>query len=70
MRCARCLRPIREAYFVQAGKSYGPTCGKKLGLAVGLRDSPITRRKAAHPRVAVVQDGQAELFDEIIERAV
>jgi len=54
---------------MQAGKTYGPTCGKRLGLTIGLDpalwNSPITKRKSARQKI-VVQNGQEELFDEEI----
>lgn len=71
MKCACCGKYIREAYYHQAGRTYGPTCGKRLGLDIGLDvklwNSPITKykfKKAVQQKV-VVQDGQGSLFLEI-----
>lgn len=68
MKCANCMRSIREAYFEQDGRTYGPTCGKRLGIDARSRLScgPIIKHKlskAMHKKI-VVQDGQEELFKE------
>ena len=76
MKCACCLRQIREAYYTQAGNTYGPTCGKRLGLDIACKsldmknwNKPVTYHK---PKLSntiqkkiVVQNGQEELFGEV-----
>ena len=69
MRCYHCHRHIRQAYYTQGGKTYGPECGKRLGLDVGLDarlwNSPVTKHKPikVSARIKVeIQDGQVELF--------
>ena len=69
MKCACCGKYIRQAYYMQAGRTYGPTCGQRLGLNMPNWQNPITRHKfkVAKPVTkAAVQDGQEQLFKEMI----
>lgn len=70
MRCYHCHRHIRQAYYTQGGKTYGPECGKRLGLDVGLDarlwNSPVTKHKAKGAisnRTLEIQNGQQQLFE-------
>lgn len=73
MRCYHCHRYIRKAYYTQGGKTYGPECGRKLGLDKAAADTsmkyfhnPVTKHKAKGAisnRTLEVQDGQVELFE-------
>lgn len=66
MKCACCGKHIREAYYQQAGRTYGPTCGKRLGLDAPNWANPVTRHKFKllknSMKKIVVQDGQEEMF--------
>lgn len=67
MKCACCGKYIRQAYYMQAGRTYGPTCGKRLGLDKPSSTNPITRHNFKSSKIimkkALLQDGQEELFE-------
>jgi hypothetical protein len=69
MNCANCGRKIREAYYQQGGRVYGPKCGLDLGLNVPNKTNPITmqrmKQSKSTPKKVIVQDGQADLFTEL-----
>jgi len=69
MRCYACHRPIKQAYYEQAGKTYGPTCGKRLDLdRATLWSTPVTKHKfkGAISNRTFVQDGQKVLFQGLV----
>ena len=68
MRCYECHRPIKQAYYEQDGKTYGPTCGKRLDIEhAEFWFNKVTKHKVKkqplHDLRVVVQDGQKVLFD-------
>ena len=70
MRCYACHRPIKQAYYEQAGKTYGPSCGKRLDIEhAKLWSNPVTKHKvkgAISNRTLEVQDGQQVLFEGLV----
>ncbi len=64
MRCYECHRPIKQAYYEQDGKTYGPTCGKRLDIEhAEFWFNKVTKHKIQHDLRVVVQDGQQALFE-------
>ncbi len=64
MKCYACHRQIKQAYYEQDGKTYGPTCGKRLDIEhAKLWSNPVTKHKIQHDLRVVVQDGQQALFE-------
>jgi len=70
MRCYACHRQIKQAYYEQAGKTYGPTCGKRLDLKhAKLWSNPVTKHKfkgVFSKSTLEVQDGQQVLFEGLV----
>jgi len=69
MRCYACHRQIKQAYYEQAGKTYGPTCGKRLNLKhAEFWFNKVTKHKfkGAISNRIFVQDGQQVLFEGLV----
>ena len=60
MRCEACGKPMRSAWLVVAGRSYGPRCGRPLVL------KPARKRRsdAGKSRGARAERLQLQLFEE------
>ena len=69
MRCYACHRQIKQAYYEQDGKTYGPTCGKRLNLKhAEFWFNKVTKHKVkgAISNRTFVQDGQKVLFQGLV----
>jgi len=71
MRCYACHRQIKQAYYEQDGKTYGPSCGKRLDIEhAEFWFNKVTKHKVSKGVISKstleVQEGQQVLFEGLV----